>query len=126
MSFEKNMSAEEVALIASKDDFHIAPYRENGKPGTLTWIWVVEVEGKLYVRAYNGINSGWYNSAMKQGSGIITGAGLKKEVRFIPVGGEYLSKIDDAYRSKYAGSPYLNAMVSERSKAATVAVLPLD
>ena len=32
--------------------------------------------------------------------------------------------IDEAYRTKYAGSPYLKAMVGGRARAATVRVMP--
>jgi hypothetical protein len=33
--------------------------------------------------------------------------------------------IDDAYRAKYAGSPYLGAMIGARARAATIRVAPL-
>jgi hypothetical protein len=45
----------ELEKIVKADDLHIAPYREDGITyGTLTWIWCVQVDGDLYVRAYNG------------------------------------------------------------------------
>ena len=33
-------------------------------------------------------------------------------------------RIDEAYRTKYAGSPYLKPMIGGRARAATVGVLP--
>lgn len=64
------------------------------------------VDGNLYVRAYNGINSTWYNSAVKQKMGKITGAGLEKKVKFESITDVGLNqKIDEAYRQKYADSP---------------------
>ena len=52
---------DELDRIAAADDLHIAPFREDGStPGTPTWIWSVVVDGALYVRAYNGVNSRWY------------------------------------------------------------------
>ncbi|MBL6448494.1 DUF2255 family protein [Fulvivirga sp. 29W222] len=114
----------EVTLIAQKDDFHIAPLRADGKTfGTPTWIWAVEVNGELFVRAYNGVRSSWYQSAINQGAGKIKAAGLEKAVRFKPVSGSINEKIDEAYRQKYSSSPYLSAMISERTKAATVQIL---
>lgn len=119
----ENLTQEEVLQIAEKDDFHIAPFREDGETyGTPTWIWVVEVEGNLYVRAYNGTQSRWYQAALKQKAGKIEAAGLVKKVRFEAVSGSINEKIDDAYRKKYSSSPYLNSMISERAKAATVRV----
>jgi hypothetical protein len=36
---------EAIASIASTDDFHLAPYREDGvTPGTLIWVWSVVVD----------------------------------------------------------------------------------
>ena len=120
----RTLSKEEIRQIAAKDDFHIAPFREDGKTfGTLTWIWSVAVDSRLYVRAYNGTSSRWYQAAMSQKSGKITAAGLEKKVRFEPVSGELNDKIDHAYREKYGGSPYLASMISDRAKAATVEVL---
>ena len=47
--------------IVQADDLRVAPFREDGKTcGTPTWIWSVEVDGVLYVRAYNGQRSRWY------------------------------------------------------------------
>lgn len=122
------LSVYEIEQIAAKDDFKIAPYRADGETfGTLTWIWSVAVEGKLYVRAYNGTSSRWYESAMSQKLGKITGAGLEKKVRFEPVIDEGLNeKIDDAYRQKYSSSPYLGSMISNRAKAATVNILSAE
>lgn len=55
---------DELARIATSDDLHIAPFREDGKTcGTPTWIWSVVMEGHLYVRGYNGQNSRWYQAA---------------------------------------------------------------
>ncbi len=33
-------------------------------------------------------------------------------------------RIDEAYRTKYAGSPYLKPMIGGRARAATVRVMP--
>ncbi|RSK39058.1 DUF2255 family protein [Mangrovimonas spongiae] len=113
----------DITEIAERNDFHIAPFREDGETyGTLTWIWSVEVEGNLYVRAYNGVNSRWYKSAISQKAGKIKAAGKEKKVQFEPVLGHINEKIDEAYRKKYATSSYLNSMISDRAKAATVKV----
>jgi hypothetical protein len=80
------------------------------------WIWSVAVDGALYVRAYNGKNSRWYQAALRQKAGRITAAGMTKEVTFEPV--------DDAYYTKYMGSPYLSPMISARARSAAVKVLP--
>jgi hypothetical protein len=116
---------EELARIAAADDLHVSPFRDDGKTyGTPTWIWSVVVDDALYVRAYNGHNSRWYKSAMKQKAGRITAAGMTKEVSFDAVDGEINDRIDDAYRAKYKGSEYLNPMIGTRARSATVKVTP--
>ena len=118
---------DELHKMAETDDLHIAPFRDDGKTyGTLTWIWSVVVDGALYVRAYNGQNSRWYKSAMRQRAGKITAAGMTKEVVLETVDGEINDRIDDGYRAKYKGSPYLDPMIAKRARSATVRVLPRE
>ncbi|KAF0094353.1 MAG: hypothetical protein E1N59_2069 [Puniceicoccaceae bacterium 5H] len=119
-------SQEDLQKIRDADDLHVSPFREDGKTyGTPTWIWSVVVDGRLYVRAYNGQNSRWYQAAVKQKAGRIHIAGMQREVVFQPVDDTQLNgQIDAAYRSKYADSYYLPPMVSDRTRAATVLILP--
>jgi hypothetical protein len=118
-------SKDELRRIAEADDLHISPLREDGVTyGTPTWIWSVAVDGELYVRAYNGQNSSWYRAALRQKAGRITAAGIRKEVAFEPVEGPVNDRIDDAYRKKYKGSPYLAPMIGARARSATVKVMP--
>ena len=120
-------SKDELRRIAEADDLHISPLREDGATyGTPTWIWSVAVDGELYVRAYNGQNSSWYKAALRQRAGRITAAGIRKEVAFEPVEGPVNDRIDDAYREKYKGSPYLAPMIGARARSATVKVMPRD
>jgi hypothetical protein len=122
---------DELYKIAAADDLHISPFREDGKTyGTPTWIWSVAVDDALYVRAYNGHNSRWYQAALRQKAGRITAAGTTKEVTFEPVGGSVNGpvndRIDEAYRAKYKGSPYLKPMIGSRARSATIKVMPRE
>jgi len=118
-------SKDELLQIAEADDLHIAPFREDGLTyGTPTWIWSVAVGDALYVRAYNGESSRWYKAAVRQRAGRIIAVGVTKEVTFEPVNGPINDRIDDAYRAKYPGSPYLSPMVGARARSATVKVMP--
>lgn len=120
-------SKDELARIAGADDLHISPFREDGQTyGTPTWIWSVAVDDGLYVRPYNGANSRWYKAAMSQKAGRITAAGMTKDVSFEPVEGPLNDRIDDAYREKYAGSPYLAPMIGAGPRSATVRIVPRD
>jgi hypothetical protein len=92
--------------IAEADDLHISPLRDDGVTyGTPTWIWSVALGEDLYVRAYYGQSSRWYQAAVREKAGRITSAGMTKEVTFEPADGPVNDLIDDAYRAKYRGSP---------------------
>jgi hypothetical protein len=120
-------SKDELRKIAEADDLHISPFREDGRTyGTLTWIWSVVVDDALYVRAYNGQNSLWYKAAVRHKAGRITAAGMTEEVAFEPVDGKINDRIDDAYRAKYKGSPYLSPMIGAGARSATVKVMPRE
>lgn len=118
-------TSEQLERIRSTDDFHIAPYREDGEtPGTPTWIWSVVVDGDVFVRAYNGTHSRWHRAALRQKRGRISAGGIDTEATFTPVDGAINNRIDAAYSNKYADSPYLSPMISPRTRAATVRVDP--
>ena len=118
-------SKDELRKIAEADDLHISPFREDGMTyGTPTWIWSVGVDDALHVRAYNGRHSRWYQAAVRQKAGRIIAAGMTKEVAFELVEGPINDLIDEAYRKKYRGSPYLSPMVGGRARSATVRVVP--
>jgi len=121
-------SKDELRRIAETDDLHVSPFRSDGKTyGTPTWIWSVVVDDALYVRAYSGTRSRWYQAAIRQRAGRITAAGSAKEVSFESVTDGALSeRIDDAYRVKYRGHQYLPPMIGARARAATVRISPRD
>src|SRR2546422_1995095 len=111
-------SKNELRKIAEADDLHVSPLRDDGVTyGTPTWIWSVAVGDTLYVRAYNGQNSRWYQAAVRQTAGRITAAGMTKEVTFQPVDGPINERIDDAYRAKYHDSRYLNPMIGAGARS---------
>ena len=117
----------ELKKLADTDDLHISPFREDGVAyGTPAWIWSVVVDDSLYVHAYNGTASRWYKAAMQQKRGRITAAGVTKNVAFEPVDGAINDDIDEAYRKKYENSPYVQPMIGERSRSATVKIEPIE
>ena len=118
-------SKNELRKIAEADDLHVSPFRDDGVThGTPTWIWSVAVRDSLYVRAYNGQDSRWYQAALRQKAGRITAVGMSKEVTFEPVHGAISDQVDQAYRAKYRDSPYLGHMIGAGARSATVKVTP--
>lgn len=118
---------EELSKIFESDDLYVAPFRGDGETyGTPTWIWSVRVDDDLYVRAYNGQDSSWYQAAVRENTGRIEAAGMPKEVTFEPIDGAITNRIDETYHEKYEGSQYLSAMISDRARSATVKVMPCN
>lgn len=118
--------APQLTAFAAADDFRVSPFYSDGKTyGTPTWIWSVVVADRLYVRAWNGLNSRWHRSAVKQRAGRMYLAGANYEISFVDVADADLNaKIDRAYQKKYADSPYLDAMIQARPKASTLEIVP--
>ena len=119
-------SEQQTKAFATADDLHVSPFREDGKTyGTPTWIWSVVVDGNLYARAVHGKKSRWNHAAVTQGAGRIQLAGGTYEVTFTAVDDTALwDRIDEAYRTKYAGSPYLRDVIGQVQRESTVRIDP--
>ena len=117
---------EVLTRIDAADDLKIAPYHPDmNTTGTPTWIWEVKVENRLFVRAYSGTRSKWYQAALTRRAGKIVAIGQEFDVRFVKPSDPVLeSKIDRAYQIKYSSSSYVSAMTGARARAATVEILP--
>lgn len=61
---------------------------------------------------------------MSQQGGRIRIAGVGYEVRFDPAEGSVLDAVDDACRTKYASSPYLEPVLGRGPRSATVRITP--
>ncbi len=109
---------EVLTRIDAADDLKIAPYHPDmNTTGTPTWIWEVKVDNRLFVRAYSGIRSKWYQAALSQQAGKILAIGQEFDVLFAkPSDPELESKIDQAYLKKYSGSSYDTIMITGRGQ----------
>jgi hypothetical protein len=127
-ALNKQFTTDELKRIDEADDLKISPFRKDGVTyGTPTWIWEVVVDGNLYVRAYNGTSSSWYQSALQQKAGRIYAGGMLKEVRFeFVTDNELNTRINEAYRKKYNKSPYMVHMTGNHANSATVRIIPTD
>lgn len=61
---------------------------------------------------------------MSQRAGRIRIAGTEHEVAFAPADDTVLDAVDDAYRTKYAASPYLEPMLHTGPRSTTVRITP--
>jgi len=124
---QSNWTQEQLETFSTADDMYISPFYSDGKtPGTPTWIWSVVADNNLYVRAYNGQRSRWYQSVVEQKAGKIKLAGQEYDVTFEPMDNDpaLTEEIDEAYRKKYGSSMYLSPMLGKGPISATVKILP--
>lgn len=114
-----------LAAINRADDLKIAPFHPDMKTtGTPTWIWAVVVDNRLFVRAYFGTSSRWFQAALQQKAGKVHAAGAVYNVDFVHIADDDLNdQIDAAYRAKYSSSQYMSHMITPACRAATVEIV---
>lgn len=111
--------------IQSNQDLYVSPYRADGTTyGTPTQTWALIVDGEVYVRAANGLDSRWYQAAITQGAGRIRVSGTFYPVTFEDAPDAPDDAIDAAYEAKYPGSSAVPVMQADGPKAATVRISP--
>ncbi|KRN99296.1 DUF2255 family protein [Companilactobacillus kimchiensis] len=123
---KKTWTAEQLQNFSKADDFQVSPFYDDGKTyGTPTWIWSVVTDGRLFIRAWNGQNSRWYNSAIKQKAGRIFLDGSNHEVTFEKLNDDRVNAlVDQGYEEKYKGSSYLSPMVQAGPQSSTIEIIP--
>ncbi|MFE7392750.1 DUF2255 family protein [Streptomyces sp. NPDC057582] len=89
---------EELALLTGSESL-VLTAGDDGHPGVE--IGMVLVRGELYVRAYRGGRSRWYQAAQKHSHGQIRVGTVTRDVLLETRGTRPASEIDAAYRNKY-------------------------
>ncbi|MFJ9153507.1 DUF2255 family protein [Streptomyces sp. NPDC102270] len=84
---------------------------------------MVLVGGELYVRAYRGVRSSWYQAAHKHSHGQIRVGAVTRDVLLETRDTRPASEIDAAYRNKYGQAAGALA-ASRRAHAATIRIDP--
>lgn len=108
---------DELAELARASSLRL---RAGQQPGPEVDLGMVLVGGELYVRAYRGPRSRWFQAAREAGTGWISAGSLARDVLLIPDLGP-ADAIDDAYRVKYGDS---SLVASPPARAATVRIVP--
>jgi hypothetical protein len=95
-----------------------------------TGVWVVVVEGRVFVRSWNNKPSGWYRAFHAQPLGSIQLAGREIAVRARRLRSERLrDAVTQAYAGKYdteASEKWVRGFAEPRRSATTVELLPVQ
>ncbi|RWZ58444.1 DUF2255 family protein [Labedella populi] len=118
---------EQLERVAASDDFHIAPYRDDGRtPGTSIWVWAVPVDDVVFVRTENPA-SRWFAAAIRQRAGHATLNGRTAPVSFDHVTDDALiDRIDAAFTAKYADDSYFSVALLQGSRTRIVGLVPMS
>ena len=88
-------------------------------------IWIVAVDGDLYVRSWKGDAGRWYRRDRRYGTGSVVTAGGEHRVRFHPAGEPALDAvIDQAFLAKYGDSRYSREMIRPPAAGTTLRLVP--
>jgi hypothetical protein len=120
---------EQLTRIDESDELEIAARRADGTLWRWTPIWVVRVDGQVYVRTWHRRTSGWFGAVVDSGQARVRVPGLEAGVSVEDVGegpGELRARVDQAYRAKYAryGDGSVGPMVADAAAVATLRLAP--
>ena len=89
-------------VVATIREAKILGIRAGTKPHRIIGIWVVVVEGRVFVRSYSLKERSWYRTFLEEPRGIIEVNGKQMKVRPVFTRSERLKKlVDRAYAEKY-------------------------
>ncbi len=96
----------------------------SGREHRFTFVWVVVVNGRVFIRSWNDKPTGWFRAFQDEPLGTMKIAEREVPIRARKVRGEGLMKaIEDAYAAKYttpASLMYVRGFRTARRRNATV------
>ena len=126
MSTKQRVPDDVLAIIR---DGKILGLRAGTQPHRFIGIWVVVVEGRVFVRSWSLKPRSWYRTFLEEPQGAIQVADREIAVRAVRTRSERLKDaVDRAYLEKYKtpGSiKYAQDLGSEKSRATTTELVPL-
>ena len=120
---------EQLERIDAAEELQIASRRVDGTLRRWTPIWVVRVDGQVYVRTWHRRTTGWFGDVLDSHRARVRVPGLEADVAVEDVGdgpGDLRAGVDQAYRAKYAryGATTVGPMVADAAAAATLRLVP--
>lgn len=112
-------SPEDAAMLAAAPSLHLTVGTE---PRSGVELGMVVVDAKLYVRAFRGRHSEWFQAALDQTHARIRVDTIEQGVILIPHAGS-ADAIDAAYRAKYGRNSTL--VNNQQARRATLRIVPV-
>jgi len=118
-------TADELNTLDRLGEIRVAGRRLDGSLRTLTIVWHVVVDRKLYVRSVRGAEGGWYKGVVRHHEGAIAWDGTTREVSYVP-DDTADDRIDAAYFAKYGTGSPSRAITNAAARATTLRVEPRE
>ena len=100
--------------------------RTSASPDRGIVIWIVVVDGGVFVRSFRGPGAKWYVAATADGQAVLELGDRQLPVRVTPVAEPaMIDAVSRAYLAKYAASPYAKEMVRTEILPTTLRLDPL-
>jgi hypothetical protein len=116
-------------LVAAIDDSKILGIRAGTKPHRIIGIWVVVLEGRVFVRSWTLKAEGWWRTFQEEPRGVIEVNGKLHKVRAISTRSERLkTAVERAYAEKYntPGAQYfVRGFKNKKRRDTTTELVPL-
>lgn len=114
---------EELRALEPIGEIRVAGRRNDGSLRTLTIVWHVVVDGKLYIRSVRGVDGSWYKGVIRHYEGAIDWDGQTRNVTYIP-DDSVDDKLDAAYFAKYGNGSSSRAITNAAATPTTLRVEP--
>ncbi|HEX5729083.1 DUF2255 family protein [Microbacterium sp.] len=108
--------------LAALRELEISAAKVDGGHGRWRPIWVVVVEGEVFVRTWHRRNTGWYGGAVRSGRARIRmSGGDPVDAVVTPTGDRAADSVGAAYLTKYG--PGAQSMVTAEAAASTLRLM---
>jgi hypothetical protein len=123
----KRRFADDILAALHRDK--ILGIRAGAQPHRFIGLWMVVVEGRVFVRSWGVKPGGWYRTIVEEPRGVLQVAGREIPIRAVQTRSERLKDaVDQAYREKYntPGSlKYVRDLTRAKCRATTTELAPL-
>ncbi|GAA1581014.1 MULTISPECIES: DUF2255 family protein [Kribbella] len=116
-------TTDELRRLDQLTEIRVAGRRADQTVRTLTIVWHVVVNDRLYVRSVRGTEGSWYKGVTRHHEGAIAFDGQTRDVTYIS-DATADDQIDKAYFAKYGNGSPTRAITNAAAKQTTLRIEP--
>lgn len=117
--------ADAVDLLAEIEEIDLESGAGAGEPAVRRTIWVVVMDGQVYVRSVTGVGGEWYQAVLARPDGFIHAGAVTLPMHAVHVDdAATIAAVSAAYLRKYADSEWAPPMAEPKTLNATLRLEP--